>query len=60
MKPTRPTSAEVLRIARREPDDDPSKAQTAQAINAYYRNAKSGDDAVIRETCSGYLRFHLL
>jgi hypothetical protein len=51
------TTAQLLGIARREPEDDPSLAQTAEEISAFYRNAKPGDVAVIRETYRLILKF---
>ena len=48
---------QLLQIARREPEDDPSIGQTVEAISEHYRNAKPGDVAVIRETYRGYLSF---
>jgi hypothetical protein len=38
-------------------DRDPSTGQSPEQITAYYRNAKPGDVAVIRETQYGMLRF---
>jgi hypothetical protein len=49
----------LIRHAQRRPEDDPSNTQTADTISAYYRNAKVGDIAVIRETYGGFLNFRL-